>query len=124
MVYLATSKKISSIKTIAESKKISPDYLEKIFSKLEKAGLVKAKRGAYGGYSLTRSPKKITVGEIVTVLERTIALAPCAAKERGKKYNCPLKRTCLTKNVWQKAQDTLNLTLDSITLSDLIDKKI
>jgi len=123
MEYLAKSKKICSIKTIAQDTTISSDYLEKIFSKLEKAGLVKSKRGVYGGYLLTRSPQKITVGEIVRVLEETMALVPCVAKEKEKKPHCPLKRVCATRNVWQKTKDTLNSTLDSITLTDVIDKK-
>ena len=123
MVYLARSKKICSVKTIAQDENISFDYLEKIFSKLEKADLVKAKRGAQGGYLLARSPQKITVGEIVRVLEETMAIAPCVAEEKEKKYHCPLRRMCSIRNVWQKTQDTLNSTLDSIILTDLVDKK-
>ena len=122
MVYLAKSKKTCSIKKIAQNQNISSDYLEKIVSKLEKAGLVKAKRGVQGGYFLARSSQRITVKEITRILEGTTTLAPCIAKR--KKYDCPLKRTCLTRNVWQKTQDSLNLILDSITLTDIINKKI
>ena len=120
MVYLAKSKKICSIKNISQEENISFDYLEKIISKLERAGLVKAKRGAQGGYYLTRPPQKITVGEIIRILEKTIAPVRCIAYEKEQRYNCPREKICLTRNVWEKMQDVLNTTLNSMTLKDLI----
>ena len=67
MVYLATAfgkkGKICSLKEISEKENISFDYLEKIISRLEKKGLVRAKRGVRGGYFLGRSPKKIKIGD-------------------------------------------------------------
>ncbi|UZE92873.1 MAG: Rrf2 family transcriptional regulator [Candidatus Nealsonbacteria bacterium] len=125
MVYLAgvfgKEKKICSLREISEKENISFDYLEKIMSKLEKADLVKAKKGVQGGYFLKRSPQKINVGEIIRVLESTMSPVKCLAKE--KRYNCPRKKTCKTLNVWKKVQEVLNSTLESITLADLIKKK-
>lgn len=125
MVYLAHSRfknKVCPLKKISKDEEIPFDFLEKIFSKLVKANLVKAKKGAQGGYFLTRKPEKIKVGQIIRVLEGTIAPVFCIAKEKEKRFFCPRKRTCLTKNVWQKIQQTLNFTLDSITLTDLVKK--
>lgn len=123
MVYLARDYKkgnIYSLKKISQEEDISFDYLEKIISKLEKVGLVKAKRGVYGGYFLARKPSKISVGEIIKVFEGTMAPVRCVAKEKNARYNCPRKRICKTFSVWEKIQDTLNSTLNSITLSDLL----
>lgn len=121
MVYLAKCKnKICSLKTISQAEEISFDYLEKIISKLEKAGLIKAKKGVQGGYFLSKPPKKIKLGEIVRVLEGEIALVKCVAK--GKRFICPRNKKCLTKNFWKKIQDSLNKTLNSLTLADLIKK--
>jgi len=121
MVCLAKSPdKICPLRVIAEAEGLSFDYLEKIISKLEKAGLLKAKRGVGGGYFLARKPKDITVGEIIEALEGTIAPVRCVAKEKEVRYHCPREKKCLTKNVWQKIQDSLNSTLNSITLADLI----
>ena len=118
MVFLAKSRdKICPLKIISEKEGIPFDYLEKIISKLEKARLIKAKRGARGGYYLTHQSKKIKVGEIIKVLEGEIALVKCIAK---KKYLCPRERKCLTKNFWKKIQKSLNSTLDSLTLADLL----
>ena len=123
MVYLAKSKsKVCPLKEISEAEDISFDYLEKIVSKLEKAGFIKAKKGAQGGYFLAYEPKKIRVGEIVRLLEGTMAPVRCIAKEKKERYHCPRRRICSTINIWQRIQDSLNYTLDSITLADLIRK--
>ena len=126
MVYLAMrfneKSKIRSLKEISEKEDISFDYLEKIISRLEKKGLLGSKRGVRGGYFLTRSPEKIKVGEIIKVLEGTMAPVKCIAKEKSKRYDCPRKRICKTLNVWKKTQDVLNSTFNSITLADLINK--
>lgn len=122
MVYLAKYKdKICPLKSISKEEGISFDYLEKIISQLEKAGLVKAKRGAQGGYFLARSPQKIKVGQIIKTLEGKMALVLCLAEE--KRFCCPREKRCLTKNLWKKIQDILNSTLDSITLKDLMKSK-
>jgi len=124
MVYLAAAfrkkNKVCSLREISEKEKISFDYLEKIISRLEKKGLVGSKRGVQGGYFLLRSPGKIKTGEIIRVLEGTMAPVRCIAKEKKQRYNCPYRKNCRTINVWQKIQDSLNTTLNSITLADLI----
>lgn len=123
MTYLAKvskDKKICPLKEISEIEEISFDFLEKIFSKLEKVNLVKAKKGVRGGYFLARNPQKIKVGQIIRVLEGTMAPVKCL--EREIKFLCPQEKRCLTKNFWQKLQNSLNFTLNSITLKDLLKK--
>ncbi len=123
MVYLAKSfkkDKAFPLREIAKKEGIPFDYLEKIMSKLEKAGLIKSKRGVQGGYFLARSPTKIRVGEIIRILEGILALVRCVAREKKEKYNCPRKRICKSFFVWEKIQDVLNSTLDSITLAYLL----
>lgn len=125
MVYLASPrfrKKVCPLRKISKDEGIPFDFLEKIFLKLEKAGLVKAKKGIQGGYYLARRPQKIKVGEIISTLEGTMAPVFCIAKEREKRFSCPRKRKCKTINVWKKIQNTLNSILNSITLADLTKK--
>ena len=115
MVYLAKCfklKKICPLKEISEAEGIPFDFLEKIISKLEKAGLVKAKKGIQGGYFLAKKPKQISVKQILEVLEKTILLVKC--------FGCQRIKKCRTKNVWKKIEDSLILTLKSINLADLI----
>jgi Rrf2 family protein len=117
MVYVARAsrkKEISSLKKISEAEGIPFDFLEKIVSQLEKAGLVKSKKGVQGGYFLAKSPKKISAVEIMEALEGKIAPVGCAL--------CGKSRRCLSKNVWDKVRASLVSTLKSISLSELIRK--
>jgi len=115
MVYLAKCKgKRCSLKIISQKENISFDYLEKILSKLEKAGLVKAKKGVQGGYILGRKPSKIKIGEIVRTLEGEIVLVRCL------KHICPRGKKCLTRTFWKKLQDSIDKALNSLTLADLL----
>jgi len=119
MVYLACSPdKISPLKLISKKERIPFDYLEKIILELEKAGLIKSKKGSRGGYFLTKNPKKIKVYQIIRTLEKEKNLVKCLSKN----YRCPLVKKCLTKDFWQKIQRSLEKTLNSITLADLVKK--
>jgi len=121
MVYLAKvfkKDKVFPLREIAKKEDISFDYLEKIISKLEKTGLVKSKKGVQGGYSLARPPRRIKLGEIMRTLEGEMILVKCLAKM--KKSICPREKKCLAKNFWRKIQNSLEKTLDSMTLAELI----
>ncbi len=118
MVYLAKEKeKIISLGKIAKAEGIPFDFLEKIFSQLEKAGLVRAKKGAQGGYFLRKKPKKIKIKEIIGTLEGKKTLVECLSP---KKYFCSREKKCLTKIFWQKFQKIIDSALNSIVLADLI----
>lgn len=119
MICLSESEfEFRSLREISEQEGISFDYLEKICSKLEKAGLVRSKKGIQGGYSLARSPKRIRVGEIMRVLEEKMILVECI----GNKGGCSREGSCKSINVWRKLQESMEKTIDSITLHDLIKK--
>jgi Rrf2 family protein len=114
MVFLAKNfkvKKIASLKDVSKAETIPFDFLEKIISKLEKSGLLKSRRGVSGGYILAKSPRKITIEDIVNPLENTTAV-DCSL--------CGKTRKCLTRNVWRKIDVAISKTLKSITLADLI----
>jgi len=120
MVYLAKvfkKKKIFPLREIAQKEGISFDYLEKIISKLEKAHLVKSKKGVQGGYFLAKKPERIKISQIMMVLEGETVLVKCL------KHFCPKEKKCLTKNFWKKLNKAINSVLNSITLSDLIKRK-
>ena len=114
MVYLAKhrdKKEFSPLKDISEKEGISFDFLEKILTDLEKAKLIKSKKGINGGYVLARNPAKISAKDIVEILENTNSV-DCSFCGKSKK--------CLTKNVWQKIDLAVDKTLKSITLKKLI----
>lgn len=117
MICLALSKnKICSLKEISQKERISFDYLEKIASKLEKAGLIKSKKGCKGGYFLAKISQKIRIGEIVKAVEGNAPLVRCTARSGS----CPMIKKCFAKKFWQKLQKSLDASLNSLTLADLV----
>jgi len=104
---------IFSLREISAEIKISFVFLEKIFSKLEKAGLVKGIIGVRGGYVLAKSPRKISANDIVSVLDGS-------PKDIVNCSFCNKKGNCTARTVWARVELALNKTLSSITLAGLI----
>ena len=92
---------------------VSGKYIEKIMRMLSSREIVSASRGANGGYYLARSPKEITIGEIVRTLEDDMEIVECV-KTDGKCKCCPSSK------VWKKLYDGINDLLDGITLEQMI----
>lgn len=69
-----------SIKQIAEESHVSFTFLQKIAGLLQKAGLIKAERGKYGGYKLTKEPDETALREVIEALEGSVAIVPCLKK--------------------------------------------
>lgn len=107
-----------SISCIAARQGISEGYLEQIVSLLKKAGLVKSIRGAGGGYVLAKKKEDISVGDVLRALEGRLEPVRCAAyyEEEG----CASSEGCVTKYVWQKINDSINRTVDEISLEELV----
>lgn len=106
------------LKYIAEQQNLSDQYLEQIFSSLRRAGLVKSIRGAQGGYLLSRDASKITVGDIIRVLEGPVAPSDCVLDEES---DCKNSGHCVTQVVWEKIKESVESVIDSITLQNMID---
>ncbi len=108
--------KVSSLNEIAEAENIPADYLEKIMGNLRESNLVESKKGAGGGYTLARKPKKISVKDIIDAVGEMEGLVECL--KEGKR-NCKYEKHCVVKVVWEKLEKSLYSTLESIKLSDL-----
>lgn len=108
-----------ALKSIAERQDISEHYLEQLIATLRKAGLVKSVRGAQGGYMLAQEPSQITIGEILRVLEGSLAPVDCVTENDP--LECQNSSKCVTQKIWIKVRDSINQVVDSITLQDLID---
>jgi Rrf2 family protein len=110
-----------SIAAVSKSSAIPTAYLEQLIGPLRRAGLVESKRGARGGYQLTRSPEHVTVGDVYRVMEGPVAPMDCVS-ENADDQTCPLIEGCETRPVWLKMRDAIAGTLDSMTLADLIEQ--
>ncbi|MBQ5413171.1 MAG: Rrf2 family transcriptional regulator [Schwartzia sp.] len=105
------------IKDIAQRQEISEKYLEQIVSVLNKAGYVRSSRGPQGGYRLARAPKDYTVGDILTLIEGSLAPVACLDTPVNE---CPREAVCPTLILWKKIDDAVHGVVDSITLEDLL----
>lgn len=108
-----------SLKNVAVRQGISEHYLEQLMGTLRKAGFVKSVRGAQGGYTLTKDPSQITVGDIIKIMEGPIAPVDCLLTDAVDNEYCNRAGFCVTRGVWAKVRDSINMVLDSISLADL-----
>lgn len=109
-----------ALKDIAERQNISKKYLEQIVPMLNKAGILRTNRGFQGGYQLARDPGKYTVGEILRVMEGSLAPVQCLDFEP---QGCERRADCAMLPVWQGLSSVINEYLDGITLQDVLEQQ-
>lgn len=110
-----------SIGSIAARQDISERYLEQLMAKLKKAQLVKSIRGAGGGYVLARDASQVSVGDVLRALEGSLEAVTCAAFHPEEA--CTVQDRCVTKYVWQKVNESVAHTVDSIKISELLENR-
>ncbi len=109
----------TQIKDIARRQKISQRYLEQIFNKLLRAGLLKSRRGPRGGYMLARDPSQISVGDVIGAAQGPIVPVRCLADEQNRRTRCDILPTCITRHVWKESQRLLVDYYNSVSIADL-----
>ena len=110
----------SQIKDISKRQQISPRYLEQIFQKLKKAGILGSKRGPSGGYFLLRDPGQISMGDIIRATEGPFELVFCVGDSPRKE--CPRKDECVATIMWAKISNQIEEFFDTITIENLCDE--
>ena len=108
----------TQVKDISRRQGISPRYLEQIFQKLKRSGILGSKRGPSGGYFLNKKPEEITIGEVIRITEGNIAPVLCIDPE-DKSQPCGRSGECVTQVIWNEAGNRLKEYFDSITVKDL-----
>lgn len=106
-----------SIQSISARQQISDSYLEQLVRKLKKAGLVTSIRGSQGGYRLAKPAEEISVGDVLRALEGSIEAVSCQEGE-----NCVGKDLCVARYVWRKVNKSIQETVDSIMISQLVEE--
>ncbi len=104
-----------TLSEIAARQGISLSYLEQLFARLRRQGLVESTRGPGGGYCLATTPDKISVAEIVMAINEQIDATRC-----GGDRNCAADERCLTHYLWEDLSDRIHDFLRGITLGDLV----
>ncbi len=107
-----------SLAEISLRQEISLSYLEQLFSKLRRNGLVTSTRGPGGGYSVSRNLSDVPVSEIIGAVNESVDATQCAGKE-----NCHSHGRCLTHDLWEGLSAQIEEFLSSVSLQDMIDRQ-
>ena len=105
---------------IALRQQISQQYLEQLFSKLRRKGLVQSVRGQNGGYFLGRAPQDISIAHVIDAIEEPIRSTRCASLEAK---GCQGTQTrCLTHHLWDGLDTVIRSYLSTVTLFDVVNR--
>jgi Rrf2 family iron-sulfur cluster assembly transcriptional regulator len=110
-----------SLGEIAERQEISLCYLEQLFAKLRRAGLVKSVRGPGGGYRLAHDRDDIRIGDIICAVDEPIRAVRCTPGAIGCRGD---RSRCLTHDLWEELGNQINLYLASVSLADVCEKRV
>lgn len=111
-----------SLQEIASRQNIALNYLEQIFTKLKKEGLVTSVRGPGGGYLLSQSAEMIRIADIILAVEESLKITRCSDVERSGCMND--KSRCLTHDLWEGLGNHIYSYLHSISLADVTGRKV
>src|SRR5512143_2202749 len=100
---------------VSDRQKISLSYLEQLFGKLRRAGLVESVRGPGGGYRVARAHGAISVADVIVAVDEPIDTTQCGGQE-----NCHDDRRCMTHELWANLNERILDYLQSVTLADLV----
>lgn len=117
---LTAHSKPVSIRELAEKEDISPEFLEQIFFKLKKTGMISSTRGPGGGFRLNRPAEEISLYDILEASGEGIQFSPCLAETNGD--SCDRIDDCVAHEVWSDASTYIKDYFNKITLQGLIDK--
>lgn len=107
---------------IAQRQEISLSYLEQLFGRLRKGGLVKSVRGPGGGYRLAREQSEVRVSDIIMAVDEPIQATRC---EAGSPQGCRLNQSrCLTHDLWEELGNQIYLYLSSVSIADICTKRV
>lgn len=107
---------------IAERQEISLSYLEQLFAKLRRGGLVKSVRGPGGGYMLARTPDETPIADIVLAVDEPTKTTRCTPNQP---FGCRSNEArCLTHDLWEELGNQVYHYLQSVTLADVVNQKV
>lgn len=115
-LYSQTTSPIT-LQNISHREDISISYLEQLFVKLRRHGMVKSFKGPGGGYILAKSPEEINLAQIINAVDEDMDARTCMGQR-----NCHNNKQCLTHDLWSDLTNHVYNYLNNVTLKDLVDK--
>ncbi len=113
---LAESDKPIPIKRIAGDEEISPEFLEQIFFRMKKSGIISSVRGPGVGFMLDRAPEDISFKDIFDAVGEGLDLTPCTGEEE-----CDRAENCSVYDMWQEASELIVGYFRDLTLRRIMD---
>ncbi len=111
-----------SLAEIAERQEISLSYLEQLFAKLRRGGLVNSVRGPGGGYLLAHAAEETRISDIILAVDEPIRATRCTP---GQPFGCRSNKSrCLTHDLWEELGNQIYLYLCSVTLADVVARRV
>ena len=107
---------------IAQRQDISLSYLEQLFAKLRRGGLVTSVRGPGGGYRLARPSTELRIADIIVAVDEPIAATRC--KPGSAKGCTKTGARCVTHDLWEELGQQIHVFLSSVSLADVVDRKV
>ncbi|MBU6298165.1 MAG: Rrf2 family transcriptional regulator [Alphaproteobacteria bacterium] len=111
-----------SLADIAERQEISLSYLEQLFAKLRRNGLVSSVRGPGGGYRLSRPSEEVRIADIIMAVDEPLAATRC---KTGTAKGCMTEGArCITHDLWEELGRQIHVFLSSVSLADVLEKRV
>jgi Rrf2 family protein len=111
------------IADLAERGKMPKKFLELILLGLKNQGLLSSKKGRGGGYALARPPERITMGEVIRMVDGPLAPTPCVSKSAYRRCEeCADERTCGIRLIMKQVRDSIAGILDNTTFADVVQR--
>src|SRR5216684_5282874 len=111
-----------SLVEIAERQEISLSYLEQLFARLRKGGLVRSVRGPGGGYLLAFAAGETRISDVILAVDEPIRATRCTP---GAPTGCRgSKSRCLTHDLWEELGNQIHLYLSAVTLADVVAQRV
>ncbi len=109
-----------SIRELAEKEDISPEFLEQIFFRLKKTGMISSTRGPGGGFRLNRTPEEISLYDILEASGEGVQFTPCLSPEPNGS-DCERINECVAHKIWEEASAHIKDYFNTITLKSIMD---
>ena len=107
-----------TLSAISERQNISLSYLEQLFAKLRRHGVVESVRGPGGGYCLARDAAQISVADVIIAVDEPLDATQCGGRE-----NCKSDHRCMTHDLWSTLNRKMLDYLASVSLAELVSKQ-
>jgi Rrf2 family transcriptional regulator, iron-sulfur cluster assembly transcription factor len=110
-----------SIRKLSEETCLSPEFLEQIFFRLRKAGIITSTRGPGGGFAFTKPPQSVSIDDIFMAIDEGYFITPCSTEDPEKPLDCSFSDDCCACEFWQHTYRFMRKYFSSISIQNILD---